>query len=104
MDLNYPELPAGPALASQVRKGAEKRIYAALDIMEHQLVVNTFILGEQITICDYYALMLIYWSRELIQISPRYRQLKTLAKVLTTRSSIQHVLKFEGLFIDQIIC
>jgi glutathione S-transferase len=105
MVYQYPERLAGDDTAATaiVKRGAESRASAFLDVIEDHLKANgPFFLGAQISAADFYLVMLARWARPMTK-PPRARP--NIAKLLDTviaRPAVRRAYAGEG--ISEAIC
>ncbi|WP_310736877.1 glutathione binding-like protein [Pseudoalteromonas sp. SG41-5] len=65
--------------------------------MDAQLENQTFLVGEQLSICDFYLFMLAIWADELKQPPLSFEYLNKYLRRLAKRESIINVCKKENL-------
>lgn len=96
----YPDrLTGGDAGATEiVRRGAEKRAEAYLDVIERHLRANgPLFLGETLSAADFYLVMLARWARTMTT-PPRARQhIATLLDKITALASVRNAYQREGI-------
>jgi glutathione S-transferase len=96
----YPDrLTGGDASATEiVRRGAERRAEAYLDVIERHLRANgPLFLGETLSAADFYLVMLARWARTMTT-PPRARQhIATLLDKITALASVRNAYQREGI-------
>lgn len=84
----------------EIKRVQEHRINDCLQIIDKQLAGKKFLLGEQITVCDFHLFMLSVWTDELnkppLSFDNLARYLRTMAKL----DSVRKVCETEGLSLD----
>jgi glutathione S-transferase len=105
MIYQYPDRLAGDdaAAAAIVRRGAEGRAGAFLDVIEDHLEANgPFFLGSQISAADFYLVMLARWGRSMAK-PPRARPaIARLLDQVIARPAVRRAYGDEG--ISEAIC
>ena len=81
-----------------MREYARRRIEAVWDRLDAHLASRgPFVLGEQPSIADLYATMLMRWSRNMPKPADRWPALAALAKCIKARPSWRRLYEIEGL-------
>ncbi len=75
----------------------DKRITDIFKLLDHELAKKRFLVGDDITACDFYLLMLAIWADELKQPPLSFPNLSRYLKSLTSRPSIITVCQKENL-------
>jgi glutathione S-transferase len=95
----YPERLAGTDAAASdiVRRGAEKRAEAYLDVIEQHLKANgPLFLGETLSAADFYLVMLARWARPMTN-PPRSRpNIARLLDKVSVLPSVRRAYEREG--------
>jgi glutathione S-transferase len=95
----YPERLAGDDTCATevVKRGAEKRAEAYLDVVEQHLKANgPLFLGETLSAADFYLVMLARWARPMAN-PPRARpNIAKLLDVVTALSAVRRAYEREG--------
>ena len=95
----YPERLAGPDAAATevVKRGAEKRAEAYLDVIEQHLKTNgPLFLGETLSAADFYLVMLARWARPMAN-PPRSRpNIAKLLDIVTALPAVRRAYAGEG--------
>ena len=95
----YPERLAGDDTGATevVKRGAEKRAEAYLDVVEQHLKANgPLFLGETLSAADFYLVMLARWARPMAN-PPRARpNIAKLLDVVTALSAVRRAYEREG--------
>jgi glutathione S-transferase len=95
----YPERLAGDDTGATevVKRGAEKRAEAYLDVVEQHLKANgPLFLGETLSAADFYLVMLARWARPMAH-PPRARpNIAKLLDVVTALSAVRRAYEREG--------
>jgi len=94
----YPGEPAGEANADALRAHCAPRIEAQWQRIDDHLAANgPFLLGENISVADFYLTMLMRWSRNMPKPATEWPHLAALAKALKARPSFARLYAQEGL-------
>ncbi len=96
----YPDrLTGGDAGATEiVRRGAEKRAEAYLDVIERHLRANgPLFLGETLSAADFYLVMLARWARTMTTPPRARQQIATLLDKITALASVRNAYQREGI-------
>ena len=75
----------------------ESRITAMLGLLDTALADKKFLVGEQLTVCDFYLFMLAIWADEFKQPPLAFKHLGLYLRRLAKRDAIIKVCKKEGL-------
>ena len=99
----YPDRLTGTDVAATevVRRGAEKRAGAYLDVIERHLKANgPLFLGETLSAADFYLVMLARWARPMAN-PPRSRpSIATLLDKVSALPAVRRAYKLEGVTDD----
>ena len=94
----YPHEPAGEAHADAVRAHVAPRIEAAWSRIDAHLAANgPYLLGESVSVADFYLTMLMRWSRNMPRPATQWPHLATLATTMRARPSFRTLYEREGL-------
>jgi glutathione S-transferase len=94
----YPQEPAGAEHADVVRAHVAPRIEAAWSRIDHHLAGNgPYLLGDTVTVADFYLTMLMRWSRNMPKPATHWPQLSALAERMSARPSFATLYEREGL-------
>ncbi len=94
----YPHEPAGEAQAEAVRRHCAARIEAQWDRIDAHLAAHgPYLLGEAVSVPDFYLVMLMRWSRNMPRPATEWPQLAQLAQRLKARPSFAQLYAREGL-------
>ncbi len=94
----YPHEPAGEAHADVVRALVAPRIEAAWSRIDAHLAANgPYLLGESVSVADFYLTMLMRWSRNMPRPATQWPHLSTLATTMRARPSFRALYEREGL-------
>ena len=94
----YPQEPAGEANAEAVRAHCAPRIEAQwARIDAHLAAYGPHLLGERLSVADFYLVMLMRWSRNLPRPATEWPHLAALARTLKARASFGTLYEREGL-------
>ena len=80
-----------------VKAAQEQCISAALSVLNDQLADRQYLLGEQLTACDYFLFMLCEWSLPVKSSPLTFSHLAAYLKRLSTLPSIVKVCDIEGI-------
>ena len=94
----YPHEPAGEAHADAVRALVAPRIEAAWSRIDAHLAAHgPYLLGESVSVADFYLTMLMRWSRSMPRPATQWPHLSTLATTMRARPSFRTLYEREGL-------
>ena len=94
----YPGEPAGEANADAIRAHCAPRIEAEWQrIDDHLAAHGPHLLGDELSIADFYLTMLMRWSRNMPKPATEWPQLATLAQRMKARPSFKVLYEREGL-------
>lgn len=94
----YPDEPAGPAHADAVRAQLAPRIEAEWTRLDAHLAAHgPHLLGEHLSVADFYLVMLMRWSRNMPRPATDWPALAALAASLKARPSFAALYASEGL-------
>jgi len=94
----YPNEPAGPDHADDVRKHVQARIEAQWDRIDaHLAAQGPYLLGGGVTIADFYLTMLMRWSRNMPRPAQQWPHLAALAQRMKSRPTFATLYEREGL-------
>ena len=94
----YPGEPAGEGNADALRAHCAPRIEAQWQrIDEHLAAHGPYLLGENISVADFYLTMLMRWSRGMPKPATEWPHLAALAKTMKARPSFARLYAEEGL-------
>ncbi len=83
-----------------IKTAQEERIAEALSILDKQLEGKQYLLGDNITACDFFLFMLAEWSLKIEKSPLTFPNLKTYLKRLANYPTISKVCEIEGINID----
>jgi len=92
-----PEEPAGEAHSAVVREHLNARLDAQWTRIDAHLAEHGALLGEQITVADFYLVMLMRWSRNMPRPATQWPHLAALAARLKALPSFAALYEREGL-------
>lgn len=94
----YPHEPAGEANAETVRQCVQPRIEVQWQrIDDHLAAHGPHLLGDRLTVADFFLVMLMRWSRNMPKQATEWPHLAALATRLKARSSFTRLYEREGL-------
>ncbi len=94
----YPQEPAGEAHADAVREQCAARIQVQWDRIDAHLAANgPYLLGQSLSVADFYLVMLMRWSRNMPRPATQWPRLAALAGLLKARPSFAALYAREGL-------
>jgi len=97
----YPERHGiSPNDRSNVVATQEERISEILAILDNELQGQDFLVGNKITICDYYLFMLAIWADEIPQPPLSFKNLSPYLKKLARQESIIRACEKENFSLD----
>ncbi|OUR70530.1 glutathione S-transferase [Bermanella sp. 47_1433_sub80_T6] len=74
-----------------------RRIGDILALLDNELKNKNYLVGEQLTVCDYYLLMLLVWCDDLEKPPTGYDNLANYLKNLAKRPAVKQVAKKENI-------
>lgn len=83
--------------ASNIRDSQEQRIIKIFGILDKQIGDNQFLLGDKISICDYFLFMMCHWGRGLKKPPLSFTSLCRCLKALAARPTFQKVSAIEDI-------
>ncbi len=94
----YPGEPAGEANAEALRAHCAPRIEAEWRRIDNHLAAHgPYLLGENLSVADFYLTMLMRWSRNMPRPATDWPQLAALAQRMKARPSFKALYEAEGL-------
>jgi glutathione S-transferase len=94
----YPGEPAGEANADALRAHCAPRIEAQWQRIDEHLAANgPWLLGDEMSVADFYLTMLMRWSRGMPKPATEWPHLAALAKSMKARPSFARLYAEEGL-------
>jgi glutathione S-transferase len=94
----YPQEPAGESNSEAVRAHCATRIEAEwLRIDAHLAANGPYLLGERLSVADFYLTMLMRWSRNMPRQAIEWAHLAALASAMKARPSFRTLYEREGL-------
>lgn len=86
--------------AEAITQAQEARITDMLELLDHELADKTYLLGDNLSACDFFLFMLAIWADEFEKPPLAFPHLSRYLKSLAKRGSIQRVCKKEGLSLE----
>jgi glutathione S-transferase len=74
----------------------EKLISEGLKLLDQQIANKRFLMGDHITICDYFLFMMCHWASDLKRPPISFTNLGRLMRELASRESFRQVCEVEG--------
>ena len=97
----YPERYADNCeFAKSVSAAAESRINEMLELLDRQLASSDYLLGGQLSLCDYFLFMLCVWADELAKPPLSYVHLGQCLKRIAQLPEVQTVCSDEHLDLE----
>jgi glutathione S-transferase len=94
----YPHEPAGTQHAEDVRRQVRERVEAQWDRIDAQLATQgPYLLGQSLTVADFYLTMLMRWSRNMPRPATEWPHLAALARRMKARPAFAALYEREGL-------
>jgi glutathione S-transferase len=93
----YADEPAGPANADAAQASARTRIEATWDRVAAHLAGRTYMTGDAISALDFYATMLMRWSRNMPKPATEWPAIATYVARMKARPSFKTLYDREGL-------
>ena len=78
----------------------EKRLVEILKILDHQIDGQRFLLGNHMSVCDFYLFMLLLWIDELSRPLLSQANLNQFLDTMADHDCVQHVCQKEGIRLD----
>lgn len=93
----YPDKHTTESFQSQsIVLAQEKLIIEGLKLLDQQIANKRFLIGDQITICDYFLFMMCHWASDLKRPPISFANLGRLMRELASRESFRRVCEIEG--------
>ena len=94
----YPEEPAGPACAAEVKERARVQLETAWQqVADHLAGHGPYVLGEQLSVVDFMLTMLMRWSRNMPHPGDRWPTLAAHAARMKSRQAFAEMYRREGI-------
>lgn len=94
----YPEKHTGDqSLSRQIRQVQDARIVQMFSLLDRELTGKDFLLGDEISLCDYFLFMLSVWADELSSPPLTFKNLNPYLRKLAARPEIAQVCRHENL-------
>jgi glutathione S-transferase len=98
MNFHYPEtVHEAPACREALRDHAQRWSTELFERLDRELMERPFLLGEQVSVCDLFLLMLCRWARTFSRPPRELPHLGVMLRRLLERPAIQETLVREGL-------
>lgn len=88
------------ASAHHISKAQEKRLTDMFKLVDKELQAKQYLLGEQISVCDYFLFMLSHWASGFEKAPLSFEHLGRYLRQLAHRDSIKTVSRVEGTILD----
>jgi glutathione S-transferase len=89
-----------PAAGDETKKFFREQIARKLDYVERQIGTGPFLMGESLTLADPYLFVITGWADAMIGLT-NWPNLTAFRERMLQRSSVRHVLRFEGLLQEE---
>ncbi|WP_143872452.1 glutathione S-transferase family protein [Catenovulum sediminis] len=87
-----------PTSAPAIAERQEQRLMAMFEILNNELAQQNYLVGDKMTVCDCFLLMLVMWGHEEFKVSPlTMPNLNRYFKNLIQKQSVQAVCEVEQL-------
>ena len=97
----YPQRHGGSGeISKQIIDAQHGRINAILEVLDRQLMGKGYLLGEQLTVCDYFLFMLCVWADEMPKPPMEFDNLSKYLCRLATSQTVQTVCEKEGISLE----
>jgi len=83
--------------AGNIKKQQENRVTEMFELLDNELAGKDFLVGDSITVCDYFLLMLAIWADEFVKPPLSFSNLCCYLKKLTKRPAVIKVCDKENL-------
>ncbi|WP_028022472.1 glutathione S-transferase family protein [Enterovibrio calviensis] len=86
--------------AESISRTQEDRVTEMFKLIDSQLENKTFLVGNQLSVCDFFLFMLSYWASGFKKPPLSFEHLARYLKELAKRPSVKHVCDIEGTSLD----
>lgn len=94
----YPEKLCTAAKAVEsILQNQQLKIADCLKTLNDALENKLYLIGDQLSVCDHFLVMLLIWADEIDTPPLKYENLKRFLQLMSKRKSIIHVCKVEGI-------
>ncbi len=94
----YPEkLSSESSAVESILQNQQSRIADCLNTLNQALENQQYLIGDQLTVCDHFLLMLLIWADEVDTPPLKFENLKRFLQVMSKRESIVRVCEVEGI-------
>ncbi len=92
----YPEkYTANKDCEASIIEAQESRLMAMFDLLDNHLSGKTYLVGNQITVCDYYLIMVSIWGRNLPKPPLKYKNLGPYLESMVNHKVVKKVFQTE---------
>ncbi|WP_440056313.1 glutathione S-transferase family protein (plasmid) [Pseudoalteromonas sp. T1lg65] len=74
----------------------QQRVGEMFSLIDEQLSNSTYLLGEQLTVCDFYLFMLAHWASGFAKAPIQYQHLGRFMRVMAQQKTVVEVCEIEG--------
>lgn len=98
----YPErYTTKPAMAGSIKAKHESRLTDMFELLDKELANKRFLVGQQVTVCDYYLFMMSIWADEFAKPPLSWPHLSRYLRELSQRPAVQRVCAKEGINLSE---
>lgn len=98
----YPERHGGSGgISKKIIDAQIVRIGDILELLDRQLMSRQYLVGEQLTVCDYFLFMLCVWADELPKPPLEFDNLSIYLRRLAASQTVQTVCAKEGISLEE---
>lgn len=88
------------AATSQIQKQQDRRIVEMLSLLDSQLECKQFLLGNNLSLCDYFLFMLCVWADELSVPPLKFNNLNRYLRYIAALPEVANVCRHEKLSLE----
>lgn len=81
---------------SAITQAQENRITEMLSLLDSELENKQFLVGDSISVCDYFLFMLLHWASDFNKPPMSFKNLNTFLRNMVKRDAVQKVCDVEG--------
>jgi glutathione S-transferase len=86
-----------------IKNRSDNNLIQMLNYINTQLHEKQYLLGDTLSTCDFFLLMLLLWLEDLTQPPMSFSNINSYIRNLLLRESVQYVCKFENINLDKYI-
>lgn len=89
-----------PEWSKQIRHVQEQRITDSFQLIDNHLAGNSYLVGDQLSVCDFFLFMLAHWASGIKQPPLAFPHLGAYLRLLANRPSVASTAIIEGTSLD----